>query len=511
MNSTNFSLLVQNMLRDDFYPHPVQSPLELIQTHISYIFLTGDYVYKLKKPVNFGFLDFSTPAKRHHFTQEELRLNQPLAPDIYLEVLPINYQSIVTGEGEVQEYVLKMRQFPQKNLLINLVKNQALLPKHCQELGEVLANFHQNTPTNQYITSFGTPENIAKAILENYEHTAKYVGSIQTEQQYLETKAFTDNFIKTNTEVFVKRQTQGKIRECHGDLHLKNICLYQDKIQLFDRIEFNEEFRYVDVIYDVAFTMMDLDFNQASDLGNIFLNTYLEKTGDWEGVAILPLYLSRQAYVRAKVNSLTQDNPQLDSTERGSLRLDAEKYYNLAWQYSQPQPGKIILMSGLSGSGKTTVAKKIAPLIKAILIRSDAVRKHLAGISLESRGGEEIYTAAMSNKTYQRLLELGIKLAKQGFTVILDAKYDRLQWRLSAADAAKTENIPLEIYYCTAPLEVLRERIEQRQGDISDATSELLTQQLASQEEFTEREKHYLTVIDTNQNNWGVSIFPEKG
>ncbi len=506
MTSTNFSVLVQNMLQEDFYPHPVQSPVELIQTHISYIFLTGDYAYKLKKPVNFGFLDFSTPAKRHHFTQEELRLNQPLAPDIYLEVLPItlvNNHYRLNGEGQVQEYLLKMRQFPQENLLINLLQKQILLPQHCQELGKILANFHQNTPTNEYITSFGTPEKIAKSINENYQHTVKYLDTIQPKQQYLETKAFTDYFLTVNQNLFTRRQNQGKIRECHGDLHLKNICLYQDKIQLFDRIEFNEEFRYVDVIYDVAFTLMDLDYHQASDLGNIFLNTYLETTGDWEGVEVLPIYLTRQAYVRAKVNSLTQDDPSLSLTERANLRQAASGYYNLAWRYGQRQRGKIILMSGLSGSGKTTVAKKIAPQLQAILIRSDAVRKHLAGIALESRGGEEIYSQQMSEQTYQRLLEIGLKLTKEGFTVILDAKYDRLRWRLEAAAAAKTAGIPLEIYHCTAPLTVLRERIKERIGDISDATVELLEEQLANREEFTDTEREYVTVVDTYQNNWG--------
>ena len=495
MNTTNFSLLVQAMLHEDFYPHSVKSPIELIQTHISFVFLTGDYAYKLKKPVNFGFLDFSTPAKRHHFTQEELRLNKPIAPDIYLEVLPITqlhgkYQ--LNGDGDIVEYVLKMRQFPQENLLINLVQQQALKPEHCQALGKLLAEFHQQTPTNEYITSFGTPDNIGLAINENYQHTVKYIGSIQTEQQYLETKAFTDNFLTTKITLLQQRQAQGKIRECHGDLHLRNICLYKNKIQLFDRIEFNEQFRYADVIYDVAFTLMDLDFHQAQELGNIFLNTYLEITGDWEGVEVLPLYLCRQAYVRAKVNSITQ---------RTAAKVLAERYYNLAWQYSQPRQGKIILMSGLSGSGKTTVARKIAPSINAIHIRSDAVRKHLAGITLNTTGGEELYSLEMTSKTYQRLLELGIKLAKQGLTVILDAKYDRYQWREDAATAAQAAGIPLEIYYCTAPVEILRERLEKRKGDISDATTDILDQQLANQEEFTPIEKSYLKIIKTDENN----------
>jgi len=504
MAVTNFSLLRLAMSDEDFYPHSVKLPVEIIQTHISCVFLTGDYAYKLKKPVDFGFLDFSTPAKRQHFTQEELRLNQPIAPDIYLEVLPITqlhgeYQ--LNGVGDIVEYVLKMRQFPQENLLINLVQHKALKSEHCQALGQLLAEFHQQTLSNEYITSFGTPDNIALAITENYKHTFKYIVSLQTEEQYLETKAFTDNFLRTKITLLQQRQTQGKIRECHGDLHLRNICLYQNKIQLFDRIEFNEEFRYTDVIYDVAFTLMDLDCYQAQELGNIFLNTYLEITGDWQGVEVLPLYLCRQAYVRAKVNSLTQEDLNLSPKERTAAKALAKRYYNLAWQYTQPRQGKIILMSGLSGSGKTTVARKIAPSINAIHIRSDAVRKHLAGITLNTTGEEKLYSVEMTSKTYQRLLELGIKLAKQGLTVILDAKYDRYQWRSQAATAAQTAGIPLEIYYCTAPVEVLRERLKKRQGDISDATADILDQQLANLEEFTAMEKSYLKIIKTNENN----------
>nr|WP_238544328.1 bifunctional aminoglycoside phosphotransferase/ATP-binding protein [Gloeocapsa sp. PCC 73106] len=502
------------MLQENFYPHPVSLPIDLIQTHISYVFLTGDYAYKLKKPVSFGFLDFSTPAKRHHFTKEELRLNQPVAPDIYLEILSItqtNEEYQLEGKGELREYVLKMRQFPQENLLINLLKQGLLQAEHCQQLAKVVASFHNLALTNAYINSFGSPEKIKTAIEENYEYTTKYVGVIQSQLQYQETKAFTDRFLIENIELFTERQVKGKIREGHGDLHLKNICLYQDKIQLFDRIEFNEEFRYVDVIYDIAFAVMDLDFHQAKELSNIFLNTYLELTGDWEGVQVLPLYLVRQAYVRAKVNSFTSEDTNLTEAEKAQAKIEAIAYYHLAWQYTQPHQGKITLMSGLSGSGKSTVARKLAKTDYAIHIRSDAVRKHLGGIPPEAKGEEELYSPEMTEKTYNRLLELGIKLAKQGYPVILDAKYDRRRWRERAIATTEAEKIPLRIYHCTAPLAVLRERLAQRTGDVSDATPDLLEQQLANREEFTSIEQPYVTNIDTNQNKGIVSIVPEKG
>ena len=487
--------LLEQIKQAEFYPHPVNLPIGVIQTHISYIFLTGDYAYKLKKSVDFGFLDFSTLAKRRHFLEEELRLNKAVAPDIYLEVLPItkeqgNYR--LNGAGEVVEYVLKMRQFPQENLFINMFDRGILTAEHLRELGKVVANFHQNCETNYYIRTFGTIEQIQKSINDNYKHTIKYIGIVQTQEQYENTKEFSDRFLKENEKIFLDRIEQNKIRECHGDLHLKNICWWHNKIYLFDRIEFNEPFRYVDVIYDVAFTVMDLDGKGKKDLGNIFLNSYLEETGDWEGTQVLPLYLSRQAYVRAKVTSFLLDDPAISPEEKEQAAISASGYYKLAWEYAQKRQGKLILMSGLSGSGKTTVGQKLAEELNGIQIRSDAVRKHLAGIALHERGDETLYSLEMTKKTYDRLLELGKVLVKQGFTVILDAKYDRTCWREQAISFARTENVPLEIVYCTAPIEVLRDRLSQRDQDISDATPELLDRQQAAFEPFSPEEQSHV-------------------
>jgi aminoglycoside phosphotransferase family enzyme/predicted kinase len=495
MNPNHFPQLLQQMQQPEFYSHPVQKPIEVIQTHISYVILTGDYAYKIKKPVKFSFLDFSTLSQRHHFIQEELRMNQPIAPDIYLEVLPI-YQKdnrfSFNHSGEPIEYVLKMNQFPQECLFINLFDQEKLTEKHLEELGKIVAQFHNKAQTNDYIRSFGEVTKIKESIDNNYRDTAKYIGLAQTQQQYEQTKQFTDTFFSEKKKLLTTRQTNDKIKECHGDLHLKNICLWQDKIQLFDRIEFNEEFRFVDVMYDVAFTVMDLEARGRKDFSNIFLNTYLEQTGDWQGLQVLPLYLSRQAYVRAKVNSLMLEDSAVSDTTKQEAIATASNYYKLAWKYSQPQQGKLILMSGLSGSGKTTVAQKIAKQINAIHIRSDAVRKHLAGISLNQQGGEEIYTPEMTEKTYQRLLELASLLVIQGFSVILDAKYDRRKWRESAIKLAQSQQISLQIIYCSAPMEVLRNRLLKRTQDISDATPDLLQKQQASFEPFTERERLYV-------------------
>lgn len=496
------SELIKQMQTPEFYPHPVTLPIEVVQTHVSTVFLTGNYAYKLKKPVNFGFLDYSTLEKRKHFLEEELRMNKDISPNLYLEILPIsqiNENFSLNSADQTVEFTLKMNQFPQENLFINMFEAGKLTEEDMVKLGELVADFHNHTITNDYIKSFGKVEKIGQSITENYQQTAKYIGLAQTQQHYEETKAFTDNFLSTRQTILQQRQDQDKIRECHGDLHLKNICLWEDKIQLFDRIEFNEPFRFVDVMYDVAFAVMDLDARGKQDFGNIFLNTYIERTGDWEGLQVLPLYLSRQAYVRAKVTSFLLDDPAIPQTEKDHAQKSADDYYNLAWKYTQRPQGKLILMSGLSGSGKSTIAKNLAQEINAIHLRSDAVRKHLAGISIKEKGDNSIYSPEMTEKTYNRLLELGKLLTKQGFTVILDAKYDQVNLRQPVLDFVNQNNLNLEILYCDAPLEVLSDRLNKRSGDISDATADLLQQQKANFEDFTEVEKGFVKVINTTK------------
>ncbi len=502
MVSESIPTLIKQMLKPDFYPHPISKKIQLVQTHISYILLTGDYAYKVKKPVNFGFLDFSTLKKRSHFCQEELRLNKRGAAPLYLEVLPITQdgeQYHLGGTTKAVEYALKMHQFPQEGLLSTMLEQGKLSESHIEELGKVVARYHSQTETSDYIRSFGEVDKVRRSIDENYEVTSKYIPKAQTETQYKETKAYTDNFFTQHPELFINRFKNDCIRECHGDLHLHNICMWHSQILLFDCIEFNESFRFVDVMYDIAFTVMDLEARKRKDLANIFLNTYLEQTGDWEGLQLLPLYLSRQAYVRAKVNSFLLDESEVSVDVKEESRKIAADYYKQAWNYTKPQQGKLFLMSGVSGSGKSTVARYLSPKLGAIRIRSDAVRKHLAGIPLLERGSDKLYTEAMSSKTYSKLLELGIMLTTQGFTVILDAKYDKQNIRADAIAAAKKHQIPLKIIYCTAPEEILRDRLNRRSGDITDATADLLSSQLQNAEPFSDEEKSYLKILDTTQ------------
>ncbi len=508
------------MLVPEFYPHPVTLPIETIQTHASIVLLTGEFAYKLKKPVNFGFLDYSTVAKRQHFCQEELRLNQRGAKELYLEVVAIALQGDryqFGNDGEIVDYAVKMVQFPQENLLSNLFAAGKIAETEIEDVAGVVATFHANANTSEYISSFGTIDCIRQSIEDNYHHTEKYIGRVQTQEQYAETKAYSDRYFSEHPELFAARVTDGFIRECHGDLHLRNICCclvshnpggslpaasrWHDKILLFDCIEFNEPFRLVDTMYDVAFVVMDLESRGRKDLANRFLNTYTEQTGDWEGLQVLPLYLSRQAYVRAKVTSFLLEDPGIPEPDKQAAANTARDYYHQAWAYTRVDRGRLIMLSGLSGAGKSTLGKQIAMRVGAIHLRSDAVRKHLGGISLLAKGDASLYTPEMTARTYDRVLDLAQKLTARGFTVVLDAKYDRVALRAAVIDLAQDRDIPLQILHCTAPAEVLRDRLRQRTGDIADATVDLLASQQADWEDFTPVERSYVTTIDTTQDS----------
>ncbi len=500
--------LIQALLDPEFYPHPVQAPIKLLQTHISYVLLTGEYAYKVKKPANFGFLNFSTLEQRKFFCQEELRLNQRLCPELYLQVLPLGEKPDGTftwdlAEAEICDYAIQMRQFDQAQLFSHLFEVAALTPALMVQLGRQLAEFHHQAATNAEITEFASPAAVKLVVENSYGLGQGFIGRSQTETQFTETKAFTDQFFLDNENWFTERQAQGKIRECHGDIHLNNICLFNNQIQIFDCIEFNQEFRNIDVIYDAAFLVMDLEFRGRADLANTFLNTYLEWSGDYAGAMLLPLYLSMRAYIRANVNSLALNDPAIPETEKAAIQATAAAYYHQAWAYTQPQQGQILVMVGVSGSGKSTVAKQIAAQTQGIQIRSDAVRKHLAGLELLQRGdqtgefGEGIYTPEMTAKTYNRLLELGLLLASQGLTVILDAKYDQHHFREAVLTHAQQAEIPIKLIHCQASPETLRTRLNQRQGDIADATAKILATQLATFEPLAPAEIPQAVTIHT--------------
>ncbi len=343
MTDSALPAIVQQMLKPDFYPHSVTEPIQFMQTHVSQVLLTGDYVYKLKKPVNFGFLDYSTLEKRKHFCEEEIRLNQRGAGSLYLGVVPLTQDGgkfAIDGSGETVEYAVKMRQFPQSALLSDQFERGLIDEEKVRQLATTVAQFHGKTETSEHIRSYGTIPAIREAFDENYEQTVGFTGGDditkpQTQKQFDETKAYTDNFFKTQEALFEKRLEQDRIRACHGDLHLGNICEWEDQIYLFDCIEFNEPFRFVDTMYDVAYIVMDLELAGRSDLSKVFLNQYVEETGDYEGLEILPLYVSRQSYVRGKVTSFMLGDPSVSEADKKAAHEKAAKYYTLAWSYVQ--------------------------------------------------------------------------------------------------------------------------------------------------------------------------------
>jgi aminoglycoside phosphotransferase family enzyme/predicted kinase len=488
------------MLRPEFYPHPVTAPVRLIQTHISFVLLTGPYAYKVKKAVDLGFLDFSTLERRRHFCQEELRLNARGAPGLYVDVVPIT----LDGGREPVEYAVRMHQFPADELYSERQGRGELDAAAVRGLARIVAAYHASAPTSDQVRTFGSPDKVRATVEQNFRQTERFArpGGPLTREHFDEMREFTRRFFADRDDAFRRRVTGGFIRECHGDLHLGNVCRWNGRVMLFDCIEFSDDFRFVDTAYDVAFAAMDLEARGRPDLAAAFLNEYLERTGDWDAGAVLPLYQCRQAYVRGKVNSLLAEEPEEDDAARALARADAAHYYALAAEYSRRfgagGTGHLVLMSGLSGSGKSTVARALAARLGsgAIHIRSDAVRKHLAGVALDDRAGADVYSPAMTARTYARLLDLGSALASAGWVVILDAKYDRVTLRGDAIQRARLAGLPLHIVHCAAPPDVLRERVTARAGDVSDATAGLLEEQQRSVEPFTETERPYVIATD---------------
>jgi aminoglycoside phosphotransferase family enzyme len=327
--------LIQAMLDPAFYPHH-PAEVELIQTHISYIFLTGELVYKVKKPVDFGFLDFTTLEKRRHFCQEEIRLNRRFSPDVYLEAVPISSVGDTFRLGDdtgVVEYAVKMRRINEDHMLYQLLEAGKVKSEVMGRIGRHLAKVYAAILSDEKAQTFGRLDIISSNIVENFEQTRKYVGGPITQEQFDAIESWSLSFMKENTALFEQRVAQGYIKDCHGDLHLQHICVEGEKIYIFDCIEFNERFRFGDVASDVAFLAMDLDFNGHPDLARAFVHAYTEASGDATLAQVLPFYKVYRAYVRAKVTSFMLDDAGLDEKTKDDIFHQAKAYYDLAFCY----------------------------------------------------------------------------------------------------------------------------------------------------------------------------------
>jgi len=306
-----------------------------MQTQMSFLFLTGDYVYKVKKPVDLGYLDYTTLEKRRFFCQQELKLNRRLCPDIYLEVVPIvQHQDkiLLGGKGEVIEYAVKMRQLPPQRMMNVLLSKNQVSQRMVRQVAQKLVDFHQQAETNTEISSYGSLGSILTNTEENFTQTQKYIGVSISSEQYRGIKAYTDSFTVQNIRLFKKRVKEGRIRDCHGDLHSAHIC-FIDGICIYDCIEFNDRFRYCDVASEIAFLAMDMDYHRHPDLSQHFIDAYVKSSQDEELLKLLHFYKCYRAYVRGKVESFKLDDPHIPEGEKTRALAAARRYFELAKSY----------------------------------------------------------------------------------------------------------------------------------------------------------------------------------
>ncbi len=328
--------LVQALLDPKAYPDTSQG-VELVQTQMSFVFLTDNYVYKVKKPVNLGYLDYTTLERRHFYCQREVELNRRLCPDVYLGVVPITQSKgdiFIEGQGEVIEYAVKMRRLPQQAMMDVLLTNNRVSPEMVYSVAQKLAEFHQEAETNASISTFGNLNTIIQNTDENFTQTEKYIGITISREKYQRIKEYTDSFIKKNASLFHKRIADGRIRDCHGDLHAAHIC-FLNGICIYDCIEFNDRFRYCDVASEVAFLAMDLDHYGRADLSRSFVNAYISRSRDKELRQLLNFYKCYRAYVRGKVESFKLDDPHISDEEKGRTLAIARSYFELTESYTE--------------------------------------------------------------------------------------------------------------------------------------------------------------------------------
>jgi aminoglycoside phosphotransferase family enzyme/predicted kinase len=484
----------------DAWPHPVTGP-ELIETHCSWVFLTGEFAYKIKKPVNFGFLDFSTLDKRLHCCREELRLNRRLARELYLDVVPITGSPPrVGGPGAPVEYAVKMRQFDTGCGFDRLAQRGALLPEHMDATADVLAAFHARTERAGEDSGFGEPVAIAAQVLENFDQVGPRIGeqAPASREPFDRLAAWSRSACETHAKDFAIRLADGFVRECHGDLHLRNIVWWQEQVIPFDCIEFNPSLRWIDVMSELAFLLMDLDDHGLPGLSMRLLNAYLEQTGDFQGLKVLRFYQAYRAMVRAKVESLRL--AQLDALDEEGVEA-LETYIRLAAGYTETPTPRLVIAHGLSGSGKTYVSQQLLEATPLVRLRSDVERKRLFGLAPTEQSGSGqdsgIYSGGASQRTYDRLAQLAEELLEDGWSVLVDATFLQRRERDRFRKIAEARDCPFAIMHCEADMDVQRQRVADREGDASEANLEVLELQQSRQQPLAEDERAVSIVVDT--------------
>ena len=496
--------LVEALSHPEAYTH-ASGTIEVVETHISWIFLTESLAYKIKKPLNLGFLDFSTLEQRHHYCNEELRLNRRLCPEIYLSVVPVVRAAdtfFVDTEGEIVDYAVKMVRFDRTMELDRMLAQKLLTVKHIDHLASMIARFHTSLPSVPIESSCGHPDNLVKPMLHNFT-AMESIALNQTEiDQLEELKVWTIQEHQRLYHLLLQRKSGGFIRQCHGDMHTGNMVLWQNRIFLFDCIEFNEQLSNIDVISDLAFLFMDLDHGGEPRLAWRLLNNYMMETGDYSALSLLLFYSLYRAMVRAKVTAIRYSQTSGQGTGQQILE-EHRSYIRLAQGYSCPKKPLLILTCGVSGSGKTTVSSDLAQSLRCIHIRSDIERKRLAGLKPLERStqNKSLYTDDISHQTYHRLLDVARLCIEAGISVIVDATFLKADNRKLFMDLADTLNTPCRILRFSAPQKVLMERVQQRSlrgNDASEANTEVLASQLEKQEALTAEEKEITLEINTD-------------
>jgi uncharacterized protein len=497
--------LAEALSHPEAYPHATGN-IEVVETHISWIFLTDSWAYKVKKTLNLGFLDFSTLQKRRHYCEEELRLNQRLCPELYLSVVPVVRTAntiLIDREGEVIDYAVKMVRFDRSMELDRMLSEKLLKEEHIDTLAGMIARFHKSLPPALAESGFGHPDNLIKPILHNFTSMEPIAASKEETGRLELLRAWSITEHQRLYPLFLQRKSGGFIRQCHGDLHTGNMVLWKERIFIFDCIEFNENLSIIDVISDLAFLFMDLEHCGERGLAWRLLNNYLTETGDYQALPVLRFYVVYRAMVRAKVTAIRYAQTSGQSQAQQILE-EHRSFLKLALDYTRNKKALLILTFGVSGSGKTFFSRDIAQRIGGVHLRSDIERKRLAGLKPLERSERNgaLYSEEISRQTYRRLLDLAKLCLNEGITVIVDATFLKRCHRKLFVELAEREQVPCRILHFSASEPVLNERVRKRYltgNDASEADIAVLALQLERLEPLEAGEQAISMDINTEK------------
>jgi len=478
------------LLNPRAYPHPVQA-VQLVETHISWVLLTGQFAYKIKRPVALPFVDLRSLEHREYLCHEEVRLNRRFAPELYLGVCKITaaeHGATLDGSGPAIEHAVKMLQFARGGELDVLLESHGIAPSALGEFGRELARLHSSLPNAPPDTAWGQPEWVHGAILRNLDESIEAASGFADVGKLHALRELLGHRLRAAARWMAERHADGKVRECHGDLHCSNVVRRQSRLLPFDCLEFEPSFRWIDVADEIAFPLSDLDSRNRPAHSQAFLNGYLEEGGDYHACRFLDLYKTHRSLVRAKVAALNVAG----SADRQVINRAHERYdthIRCAYASVTDKRPLLILMSGLSGSGKTWLARRIAVPFNAVHLRSDIERKRLAGLSACERSGSSVgsglYSSEVSARLHRHLLDCAESALVGGYTTIVDAAFGRRADRGRFAELGRHLRITTCLIHCHAPVEVLRSRIEGRArqgGDPSEADLAVLEWQRSHHE-----------------------------